>query len=69
MSGAASEPGLRDFKYYLIGTKKYVNKNDRKLHEEILRQIAKYSHGEKGKKRRQNPLIQKMIVAEYANIF
>ena len=45
-----------------------VNKNDRKLLEEILRQIAKYSHGKKGKKRRQNLLIQKMIVAEYANI-
>ena len=35
----------------------------------FLRQIAKYSHGKKGKKRRQNPLIQQMMVAEYANIF
>ena len=35
----------------------------------FLRQIAKYSHGRKGKKRRQNPQIQQMIVAEYANIF
>ena len=27
---------LRGFKYHLIGTKKDVNKNDRKLHEEIF---------------------------------
>ena len=27
---------LRGFKYYLIGTKKNVNKNDRMLHEEIF---------------------------------
>ena len=27
---------LRGFKYYLIGAKKDVNKNDRKLHEEIF---------------------------------
>ena len=35
----------------------------------FLLQIAKYSHGKKGKKWRQNRLIQQMIVAEYANIF
>ena len=27
---------LRGFKYYLIGTRKNVNKNDRMLHEEIF---------------------------------
>ena len=27
---------LRGFKYYLIGTKKDVHKNDRMLHEEIF---------------------------------
>ena len=37
---------LRGFKYYLIGTKKNVNKNDRKMREEI----AKYSHENKRKK-------------------
>ena len=35
----------------------------------FLRQIEKYSHGRKGKKRRQNPQIQQMIVTKYANIF
>ena len=35
----------------------------------FLRQIAKYSHGKKGKKRRQNPQIQQVIVTKYANIF
>ena len=55
---------LRGFKYYLIGIKKDVNKNDR-----MLRHIAKYSYGRDGKKRRQNLQIQQMIVAEYANIF
>ena len=50
---------LRDFKYYLIGTKKNVTKNDRKLHEEILRQIAKYSHiWKKGKKAATKPADQ-----------
>ena len=55
---------LTGFKYHLIGIKKDVNKNDR-----MLRYIAKYSYGRDGKKRRQNPQIQQMIVAEYANIF
>ena len=35
----------------------------------MLRHIAKYSYGRDGKKRRQNPQIQQMIIAEYANIF
>ena len=35
----------------------------------FLRQIAKYSHEREGKKRRQNPLIQRMIVTKYVNIF
>ena len=35
----------------------------------FLQQIAKYSHGKKGEKPWQNPLIQQMIVAEYANIY
>ena len=35
----------------------------------FLRQIAKYSHEREGKKRRQNPLIQQMIVTKYVNIF
>ena len=34
-----------------------------------MRQIAKYSHEREGKKRRQNPLIQRMIVTKYVNIF
>ena len=34
-----------------------------------MRQIAKYSHEREGKKRRQNPLIQQMIVTKYVNIF
>ena len=33
-----------------------------------MRQIAKYSHEREGKKRRQNPLIQQMIVTKYVNI-
>ena len=53
-----------ELRYYLIGIKKDVNKNDR-----MLRHIAKYSYGRDGKKRRQNLQIQQMIVAEYANIF
>ena len=34
----------------------------------LLRQIAKYSHEREGKKRRQNQLIQQMIVTKYANL-
>ena len=60
---------LKRFQLLSNRNKKNVNKNNRKLHEEILRQIEKYSHGRKGKKWRQNPLIKKMILAEYANIF
>jgi len=74
-NGTRKSKPLDEVSFFLISPLKRlqvlsnVSKNDRMLHEEILRQIAKYSHGKKGKKRCQNPLIQKMIVAEYANIF
>ena len=34
-----------------------------------MRHIEKYSYGRDGKKRRQKPQIQQMIVAEYAKFF
>ena len=50
---------LKRFQVLSNRKKKIVNKNNRKLHQEILRQIAKYSHiWKKGKKAATKPADQ-----------